>query len=250
MKQKGQRTPVLLTYILAIFTFLDLHLFFWEHGLRFLNSLSGVRERCAVQEQIRSLNHSGFDCIDFCRIATFKNKVKVIRLQPCQGCDSILARVLGQARVYCPGRRLDVIAVAGPGATADAPGVWSWKRRQIRHHRMPLDPSLQEHDRQAHPPKMVRRDSNMPAKQARRKVAALHLFAAVADLIGYERTLNKSAHPARPMIFLIVVGYTTTTVSQVLDALMVDLPPQDSATASVANNLVRCSLGAAFTMAI
>ncbi|KAK6835949.1 hypothetical protein PG987_006444 [Apiospora arundinis] len=71
-------------------------------------------------------------------------------------------------------------------------------------------------------------------------------FAAVADLIGYEGTLN----PARPMIFLIVVGYTTTTVSQVLDALMVDLPPQDSATASVANNLVRCSLGAAFTMAI
>lgn len=100
------------------------------------------------------------------------------------------------------------------------------------------------------PLKTARRDPNMPVEHARLQVTWPHLAAAVAGLVGYGWTLNKPTHLAGPMVFLFVIGYATTAVAQALNALMVDLFPQDAATASAANNLVRCGLGAAITAAI
>jgi MFS family permease len=98
--------------------------------------------------------------------------------------------------------------------------------------------------------KFARRDPNMPVEHARLQVTWPHIVAAIASLIGYGWTLNKPTHLAGPIVFLFVIGYTTTAVAQALNALMVDLFPQDAATASAANNLIRCGLGAAITAAI
>nr|RBQ87955.1 hypothetical protein FVER53263_13567 [Fusarium verticillioides] len=100
------------------------------------------------------------------------------------------------------------------------------------------------------PLKLARRDPNMPVEHARLQVTWPHIATAIAGLLGYGWTLNKPTHLAGPMIFLFIIGYTTTAVAQALNALMVDLFPQDAATASAANNLIRCGLGAAITAAI
>ncbi|KAH7150802.1 major facilitator superfamily domain-containing protein, partial [Fusarium sp. MPI-SDFR-AT-0072] len=100
------------------------------------------------------------------------------------------------------------------------------------------------------PLKLARRDPNMPVEHARLQVTWPHIAAAIAGLLGYGCTLNKPTDVAGPMVFLFVIGYTTTAVAQALNALMVDLFPQDAATASAANNLIRCGLGAAITAAI
>ncbi|KAF5251068.1 hypothetical protein FANTH_3830 [Fusarium anthophilum] len=95
------------------------------------------------------------------------------------------------------------------------------------------------------PLKLARRDLRMPVEHAHLQVTWAHIIAAIAGLLGYGWTLNKPTHLAGPMVFLFVIGYTTTAVAQALNALMVDLFPRDAATASAANNLIRCRLGAA-----
>ncbi|KAG7409272.1 Itaconate transport protein [Fusarium oxysporum f. sp. rapae] len=100
------------------------------------------------------------------------------------------------------------------------------------------------------PLKLARREPNMPVEHARLQVTWPHIAAAIAGLLGYGWTLNKPVDVAGPMVFLFVIGYTTTAVAQALNALMVDLFPQDAVTASAANNLIRCGLGAAITAAI
>ncbi|PCD25425.1 hypothetical protein AU210_014532 [Fusarium oxysporum f. sp. radicis-cucumerinum] len=84
------------------------------------------------------------------------------------------------------------------------------------------------------PLKLARRDPNMPVEHARLQVTWPHIAAAIASLIGYGWTLNKPTHLAGPMVLLFVIGYTSTAVAQALNALMVDLFPQDAATASAA----------------
>ncbi|KAF9776182.1 hypothetical protein IL306_005656, partial [Fusarium sp. DS 682] len=100
------------------------------------------------------------------------------------------------------------------------------------------------------PLKSARLDPNMPVEHARLQVTWPHIAAAIASLVGYGWTLNKPTHLAGPMVFLFVIGYATTAVAQALNALIVDLFPQDAATASAANNLIRCGLGAAISAAI
>ncbi|KAG5746402.1 hypothetical protein H9Q69_006782 [Fusarium xylarioides] len=90
----------------------------------------------------------------------------------------------------------------------------------------------------------------MPVEHARLQVTWPHITTAIAGLLGYGWTLNKPTYLAGPMVFLFVIAYTSTAVAQSLNALMVDLLPQDAATASAANNLIRCGLGAAITAGI
>ncbi|KAF7553295.1 hypothetical protein G7046_g7133 [Stylonectria norvegica] len=100
------------------------------------------------------------------------------------------------------------------------------------------------------PLKQARRDPNMPVEHARLQITWPHLAVVVASLIGYGWTLNKPTHLAGPMVFLFFIGYASTAVAQALNALMVDNFPRDAATASAANNLVRCGLGAGMSAAI
>ncbi|EXL98029.1 hypothetical protein FOIG_09588 [Fusarium odoratissimum NRRL 54006] len=90
----------------------------------------------------------------------------------------------------------------------------------------------------------------MPVEHTRLQVTWPHIAATITGLPGYGWTLNKPTHLAGPMLFLFIIGYATTAVAQALNALMVDLFPQDAATASAANNLIRCGLGAVITAAI
>ena len=100
------------------------------------------------------------------------------------------------------------------------------------------------------PLNMARRDPKMPVEHARLQVTWPHLAATAAGLIGYGWTLNKPTHLAGPMVFLFVIGYASTAVAQALNALLVDYFPRDAATASAANNLVRCGLSAAMSAAV
>ncbi|KAF5648650.1 quinidine resistance 1 [Fusarium sp. NRRL 52700] len=80
------------------------------------------------------------------------------------------------------------------------------------------------------PRKLARLDPNMPVEHTRLQVTWPHIAAAIAGLLGYGWALNKPTHLAGPMVFLFVIGYTTTAVAQALKAPMVDLFPRDAAT--------------------
>ncbi|KAG9628840.1 hypothetical protein KCU64_g17710, partial [Aureobasidium melanogenum] len=55
---------------------------------------------------------------------------------------------------------------------------------------------------------------------------------------------------AGPIILLFVMGYALTAAFQVYNILIVDIYPGKPATASAANNIVRCEMGAATSAAI
>ncbi|KAF5574099.1 quinidine resistance 1 [Fusarium pseudocircinatum] len=100
------------------------------------------------------------------------------------------------------------------------------------------------------PLKLALRDPNMSVEHIRLPVTWPHIAATITGLLGYGWTLNKPTHLAGPMVFLFVIGCTTTAVAQALNALMVDLFPRDAAAVSAVNNSIRCGLAAAVTAAI
>lgn len=76
----------------------------------------------------------------------------------------------------------------------------------------------------------------------------------LGSLLGYGWALDTHFHPdvhlAVVLVLLFLVGWTTTTAFLALNVLLIDNFPGQAATASAANNLVRCSLGAAMTAAV
>ena len=62
--------------------------------------------------------------------------------------------------------------------------------------------------------------------------------------------MNYKVSLAGPVIVLFVIGYSLTSAFETLNILMVDIYPGKPATATAANNLVRCELGAAASAAI
>ncbi|KAF2773603.1 MFS general substrate transporter [Teratosphaeria nubilosa] len=92
--------------------------------------------------------------------------------------------------------------------------------------------------------------STFPIEQARMQIAVPLGFLAGAALIGYGWMMDHKVSLAGPVIILFVFGYCIIAVSQCLTILMVDIYPGQPATATAANNVVRCLLGAAATAAI
>lgn len=71
-----------------------------------------------------------------------------------------------------------------------------------------------------------------------------------AATIAYGWILGQKVNLAAPIALLFITGWSLSAISQVLNALMVDLWPGRSAAATAANNLFRCELGAAASAAI
>jgi hypothetical protein len=71
-----------------------------------------------------------------------------------------------------------------------------------------------------------------------------------AAVAGYGWMMNHHISIAGPVIMLFILGYCLIASSQVLNILMVDIYPGQPATATAANNVCRCLLGAAATAAI
>jgi hypothetical protein len=71
-----------------------------------------------------------------------------------------------------------------------------------------------------------------------------------AGIIGYGWMMNYHISLAGPIIMLFILGYSLIAGTQCLNVLMVDIYPGRPATATAANNVVRCLLGAAASAAI
>ncbi|ORY59744.1 major facilitator superfamily domain-containing protein [Pseudomassariella vexata] len=68
--------------------------------------------------------------------------------------------------------------------------------------------------------------------------------------IGFGWALDQEVHVAIPLAMTLFIGLTITGSFQVLNTLIVDLYPHAPATATAANNLVRCLFGAVATTVI
>ncbi|KAJ4270253.1 hypothetical protein NW762_001929 [Fusarium torreyae] len=89
-----------------------------------------------------------------------------------------------------------------------------------------------------------------PIERARIQAVYPILIAGIATLIGYGWALQVETSVAVPLVLVFLIGLFIPTSFSVLNTLIVDLNPQAPATATAANNLVRCMFGAASTAAI
>lgn len=92
--------------------------------------------------------------------------------------------------------------------------------------------------------------SNFPVEKARLQVALPILYLSAASMIAYGWTLHFKTHIAGPCIFLFVIGYGLIAAFNCLSVLIIDLFRTGPATATAANNLVRCLLGAGATAVV
>ncbi|KAM0340479.1 hypothetical protein ACHAPU_010467 [Fusarium lateritium] len=89
-----------------------------------------------------------------------------------------------------------------------------------------------------------------PIESARIQAVYPILLAGIASLIGYGWALQAETSVAVPLVLVFLIGMFVPTSFSVLNTLIVDLNPDAPATATAANNLVRCMFGAASTAAI
>ncbi|KAI9760273.1 MAG: hypothetical protein M4579_001787 [Chaenotheca gracillima] len=91
---------------------------------------------------------------------------------------------------------------------------------------------------------------NFPIEKARIQVIWPLLWIGCAATLCYGWVLWKETNLAVPLILQFIVGVAWTAVFNVMSVLLVDLYPSSPATATAANNLVRCLLGAGGTAVI
>lgn len=91
---------------------------------------------------------------------------------------------------------------------------------------------------------------DFPIEKARLQVAWPLLYVGQAALLCYGWALEKNAHLAAPLILLFIMGLCLFGSFNTMSVLVVDLYPLSPATATAANNLVRCLMGAAGTAVI
>lgn len=91
---------------------------------------------------------------------------------------------------------------------------------------------------------------HFPIERARLQVAWPLLYGGQASLLCYGWVLEKNAHLAAPLTLLFIMGICLIGVFNIMGVLIIDLYPASPATATAANNLVRCLMGAAGTAII
>ncbi|KAH6660950.1 chloramphenicol resistance protein [Truncatella angustata] len=91
---------------------------------------------------------------------------------------------------------------------------------------------------------------DFPIERVRIQVIAPCIFLGCAVYIGYAWALQARVHVAVPLVLSFFIGLFVTGSFQVINTLIVDLYPEAPATATAANNLVRCLFGAVATAVI
>ena len=89
-----------------------------------------------------------------------------------------------------------------------------------------------------------------PIEKARLQVALPPLYLGLMALLCYGWILEKSAPLAVTIIFIFLMGVLLNSSFNTMSTMLVDLFPERPATATAANNLVRCFMGAAGTAVI
>ncbi|CAD0086413.1 unnamed protein product [Aureobasidium vineae] len=92
--------------------------------------------------------------------------------------------------------------------------------------------------------------TEFPLEKARLEVALPLFYLGALTILGYGWVMDKHVSLAGPIILLFIMGYALTAAFQVYNILIVDIYPGKPATASAANNIVRCEMGAATSAAI
>lgn len=88
---------------------------------------------------------------------------------------------------------------------------------------------------------------DFPLEKARLEIIFPMVYMGAAAQLIYGWLLQYEVHVAAPLTFLLIMGYCLAGGFNLLSTLLVDLHQQSSATATAANNLVRCLLGAGAT---
>ncbi|KAL2005421.1 hypothetical protein VTN00DRAFT_2632 [Thermoascus crustaceus] len=86
--------------------------------------------------------------------------------------------------------------------------------------------------------------SSFPLEKARLRTVWYYIAISSASTLGYGWALQEKAHLAVPLVLQALIGLTVTGIFNVLNTLMVDLHSEDSATASAAVSITRCSVAA------
>ncbi|RDL32411.1 MFS general substrate transporter [Venustampulla echinocandica] len=89
--------------------------------------------------------------------------------------------------------------------------------------------------------------AHFPIERARMELIWPLLGLGLSAYLCYGWVLEKNVHLAVPLILQVIIGLTINGSFNVLSTLVVDLYPQSPSTATAANNLVRCLMGAAGT---
>ena len=89
--------------------------------------------------------------------------------------------------------------------------------------------------------------TNFPIETARLQLVYPLLVFGLVAMAGYGWTLQSKTHIAIPLVLLFLIGGCVSGAFFILNILVVDLHPEAPATATAANNLVRCLMGAAGT---
>ncbi|KAK0650386.1 Quinidine resistance protein 1 [Lasiodiplodia hormozganensis] len=85
---------------------------------------------------------------------------------------------------------------------------------------------------------------SFPIERARIEVAAPLLAVGLASLTAYGWVMDAETRLAAPLVLFFLIGLTLTGTFNVLNLMLVDFYPLSPATATAANNLVRCLMGA------
>lgn len=88
---------------------------------------------------------------------------------------------------------------------------------------------------------------HFPIERARIEIIWPMLSVGLAALLCYGWTLEQNAMLAWPLILQFIIGFCVNGSFNILSTLLVDLYPKSPATATAANNLVRCFVGAGGT---
>ncbi|KAL9094865.1 MAG: hypothetical protein Q9165_002814 [Trypethelium subeluteriae] len=92
--------------------------------------------------------------------------------------------------------------------------------------------------------------SNFPIERARLEVAIPTLTLGSACMIGFGWMVEYKVNLAGPLIFLFFIGFCISASVNTVSVLLVDIYPGRAGTATAANNLVRCWLGAGATSGV
>lgn len=92
--------------------------------------------------------------------------------------------------------------------------------------------------------------SKFPIERARIELIWPMLSVGLAALLCYGWVLQQNAFLAWPLILQFIIGFCVNGSFNILSTLVVDLYPQSPSTATAANNLVRCFMGAGGTAII
>ena len=91
---------------------------------------------------------------------------------------------------------------------------------------------------------------HFPIEKARIQVFVPFLYVGIACILCWGWVLEQNVPLAAPLVLSFIIGVTMTGSFNVLNTLLIDLYPMSPATATAANNLVRCLMGAAGTAVI